>query len=93
MFATTDLGFVADDLTGACDVAACFAPTAGPVGVCLSLDSPFVGGPALQVVNTQSRLEDPPTAYRDSAPGGNSTGRKTHRFQEDRYGVARSDRR
>ena len=46
MFATTDLGFVADDLTGACDVAACFAPTAGPVGVCLSIDSPFVGGPA-----------------------------------------------
>ncbi len=58
-----DLGIVADDLTGACDAAACFTPAAGSVGVCLSFDSPLAGGPALQVINTQSRLEDPQTAH------------------------------
>jgi D-threonate/D-erythronate kinase len=64
MVETMDMGIVADDLTGACDVAACFAPAVGPVGVCLSPDTPCVGGPAFQVINTQSRLENPETAHR-----------------------------
>jgi uncharacterized protein YgbK (DUF1537 family) len=52
-----DLGIVADDLTGACDVAACFAPQLGSVGVAVSLDSELAAGHA-QVINTQSRLQD-----------------------------------
>ncbi len=58
MLETEDLGIVADDLTGACDVAACFAPQVGSVGVKLSADSDSVGLQTLQVLNTQSRLLD-----------------------------------
>jgi D-threonate/D-erythronate kinase len=63
MITMDDTGILADDLTGACDVAACFTPVAGPVGVRLSPDGPFVGGSAFHVINTQSRLEDPKKAY------------------------------
>jgi D-threonate/D-erythronate kinase len=56
-----DLGILADDLTGACDAAAAFAPRVGPVGVCLV--PPHRGGEAgtaaLTVLNTQSRLLPP----------------------------------
>jgi uncharacterized protein YgbK (DUF1537 family) len=51
-----DLGIVADDLTGACDVAACFAPQIGAVRVAVSLDVESVAGE--EVINTQSRLLD-----------------------------------
>lgn len=64
MLEAEDLGIVADDLTGACDVAACFAPQLGSVGVKLSADSDSVGLQTLQVLNTQSRLRDCATARR-----------------------------
>lgn len=53
-----DLGIIADDLTGACDVAACFAPQLGSVEVAVSLDCESAGGECPQVINTQSRLEN-----------------------------------
>jgi uncharacterized protein YgbK (DUF1537 family) len=57
-----DLGIVADDLTGACDVAACFAPQLGSVGVAVSLDIDAALSEDRQVINTQSRLEEPASA-------------------------------
>ncbi len=57
MLQLEDLGIIADDLTGACDVAACFASNLGSVGVQLSPDSGPIGLQALQVLNTQSRLK------------------------------------
>jgi uncharacterized protein YgbK (DUF1537 family) len=53
-----DLGIVADDLTGACDVAACFAPQLGSVAVAVDLDSGLAVGLTPHVINTQSRLRD-----------------------------------
>jgi uncharacterized protein YgbK (DUF1537 family) len=53
-----DLGIIADDLTGACDVAACFAPQLGSVEVAVSLDFEPSAGEVTQVINTQSRLKD-----------------------------------
>jgi uncharacterized protein YgbK (DUF1537 family) len=53
-----DLGIIADDLTGACDVAACFAPQLGFVSVAISLDTDSTAGHELQVINTQSRLKN-----------------------------------
>jgi uncharacterized protein YgbK (DUF1537 family) len=53
-----DLGIIADDLTGACDVAACFAPQLGSVGVEISLDTDSATDDEIQVINTQSRLKD-----------------------------------
>lgn len=64
MIETKEIGIVADDLTGACDVAACFAPAAGPIDVPLSPNFPWIARSVLRVVNTQSRLKDPQTAYR-----------------------------
>lgn len=58
MLDVDDLGVIADDLTGACDVAACFASKLGSVGVKLSADSESIGFDTLQVLNTQSRLLD-----------------------------------
>jgi len=55
---THDLGIIADDLTGACDVAACFAPLLGSVGVAISLNVDSIPGGDPQVINTQSRLKD-----------------------------------
>ena len=53
-----DLGIIADDLTGACDIAACFAPTIGPVSVAVSLDLASGNREDVDVTNTQSRLVD-----------------------------------
>jgi D-threonate/D-erythronate kinase len=55
MLAPSALGILADDLTGACDVAACFVAVAGPVAVSISPET-FTGeGRGLAVVNTASR--------------------------------------
>ncbi|MFH1569957.1 MAG: four-carbon acid sugar kinase family protein [Gemmatimonadota bacterium] len=62
MLDPADLGIIADDLTGACDVAACFLAGGGAVEVSLAPEGPFADGPGLQVTNTQSRLADPGTA-------------------------------
>ena len=63
MLQIADMGVVADDLTGACDVAACFAAQVGPVVVALTPDgSSGDDGPDLRVINTQSRLGDPQAA-------------------------------
>jgi D-threonate/D-erythronate kinase len=66
MFPASDLGILADDLTGACDAAAAFAPRVGPVRVILD---PRRGGPTaaetdLVVLNTQSRLLSPRASRR-----------------------------
>src|SRR5580692_663036 len=53
-----DLGIIADDLTGACDVAACFAPQLGSVGVAISLGADSTADDEPHVINTQSRLKD-----------------------------------
>lgn len=54
---TSDIGIIADDLTGACDVAACLAATGGAVPVisCGS-DGSLEARTGLYVINTQSRL-------------------------------------
>jgi len=52
-----DLGIIADDLTGACDVAACFAPQLGSVAVAISLDFEPFPAKDTGVINTQSRLK------------------------------------
>lgn len=52
-----DIGIVADDLTGACDVAACFAATGSAVPVISSGQNAKHLG--LYVINTQSRLLTP----------------------------------
>ena len=82
MLETTELGIVADDLTGACDAAACFAPVNGAVGVCLSLTAESVGGPPLQVVNTQSRLAAPEQARRISCKLGAALAEKRVVFKK-----------
>jgi len=56
MLRLPDIGILADDLTGACDVAACFAPVAGAVSVLVSgKDYDFKAAQSLEVINTQSR--------------------------------------
>ncbi len=58
MLDLSDLGVVADDLTGACDVAAVLVSAAGPVPVLVSV--PTRGGESgLSVINVQSRLLPP----------------------------------
>ena len=58
MLNLSELGVVADDLTGACDVAAVLVAAAGPVSVLVS--APTRGGlPGLTVINAQSRLLPP----------------------------------
>jgi D-threonate/D-erythronate kinase len=66
MLLVSDLGILADDLTGACDAAAAFAARIGPVQVILD---PLRGGAAaaeakLVVLNTQSRLLSPSASRR-----------------------------
>ena len=62
MLKFSDIGIVADDLTGACDAAACFAPGNGPVAVLVSPEHHALH-PAMQtVINTQSRLLKPEEA-------------------------------
>ncbi len=56
------LGIIADDLTGACDVAACFTAKLGVVDVAISPGERAEPSPQLYVVNTQSRLSEPESA-------------------------------
>ena len=56
MLKISDIGIIADDLTGACDVGASFAPFTGPVFVYLHSDVFPAVSKSLTVVNTQSRL-------------------------------------
>ena len=53
-----DLGILADDLTGACDVAASFAPFAGPVTVHIHPNIFHPSDAVLEVYNTQTRTDD-----------------------------------
>ena len=55
----SQLGIVADDLTGACNVASCFAPFVGMVRVCVTTDNVLINQSNLMVINTQSRLMSP----------------------------------
>jgi uncharacterized protein YgbK (DUF1537 family) len=65
MLSTTDLGILADDLTGACDAAAAFAPFVGPVEVVIEpLAALTAPTSAVAVLNTQSRLLSPPRSRR-----------------------------
>jgi uncharacterized protein YgbK (DUF1537 family) len=50
-----DIGIIADDLTGACDVASCFTPVIGSVEVLVSDFSAQSLTADLTVINTQSR--------------------------------------
>jgi uncharacterized protein YgbK (DUF1537 family) len=50
-----DIGIIADDLTGACDVASCFTPVTGSVEVLVSDYSTWSLTADLTVINTQSR--------------------------------------
>jgi len=62
MLRTSDLYILADDLTGACDVAACFSPALGPVDVYTSPEA--AEQPAKPaVINTQTRLLCPQAGY------------------------------
>lgn len=58
-----DLGIVADDLTGACDVAARIAPRLGSVRVVVSLDFDSRVGQVAKVINTQSRTLECESAH------------------------------
>jgi uncharacterized protein YgbK (DUF1537 family) len=66
MLLVSDLGILADDLTGACDAAAAFTPRVGPVGVVLDpiRAVPAAAGTDLVVLNTQSRLLSPRASRR-----------------------------
>lgn len=57
-----DLGIIADDLTGACDVAASFAAQLGPVGVAVAPNLKEAPDEDVRVINTQSRLWGADTA-------------------------------
>ena len=59
MVASRDIGIVADDLTGACDVAASFSKKTGSVDVSVSLDTMSATDRGMRVINTQSRLKSP----------------------------------
>lgn len=59
MLSVSDLGIVADDLTGACDVAAAFSSVVGPVLVRVSPEGAWGSSRGLEVINTQSRLLSP----------------------------------
>jgi len=62
MLKFSDIGILADDLTGACDAAACFAPGSGPVAVLVSREYRDVHSVIRTVINTQSRLLRPEEA-------------------------------
>ncbi len=66
MLHAVDLGILADDLTGACDAAAAFAPYVGPVQVVIEpraaaqrAAAAGTAASAVMVLNTQSRLLSP----------------------------------
>jgi len=62
MLKFSDIGILADDLTGACDAAACFAPGNGPIAVLVSREHRDVHSVIRTVINTQSRLMKPEEA-------------------------------
>jgi D-threonate/D-erythronate kinase len=62
MLKFTDISILADDLTGACDVAACFAQGKGTVAVQVSPEHVSVHYAGDAVINTQSRLLKPEKA-------------------------------
>jgi uncharacterized protein YgbK (DUF1537 family) len=55
MLSIDDLGILADDLSGACNVASCFVHNCGTVRVRVHLDLPGEGGAGIEVLNSQSR--------------------------------------
>ena len=59
MLRESELGILADDLTGACDAAAAFAPVTGPVRIMLRPPRGRAMTGRLTVINTQSRLLRP----------------------------------
>ena len=59
MLAPNELGLLADDLTGACDLAACFCPRLGPVRVHVTVPTDSPADRAVSVINTQSRMLSP----------------------------------
>ncbi len=59
MLAPNELGLLADDLTGACDVAACFCPRLGAVRVHAAAPTEISANRAVVVINTQSRMLSP----------------------------------
>lgn len=62
MISVDDLGVLADDLSGACNVASCFvANCTSPVTVYVHIDLPRTDGAQLEVFNTQSRTLDAAT--------------------------------
>jgi uncharacterized protein YgbK (DUF1537 family) len=76
MIEPSDLGIVADDLTGACDVAACFTSRLGPIEVVLTPEDIANGNGVLRVTNTQSRLADPRAASKILCQVGTCLARK-----------------
>ena len=56
MISIEDMGILADDLTGACDVAASFTSLGRPVGVYVRGPTLNPGGSSPVVINTQSRI-------------------------------------
>ena len=77
-----DLGIIADDLTGACDVAACFAVKLGVVRVAVSLDDVTRLIEQPQVINTQSRLKDCESARNLLRQVGSTLGSKKVVFKK-----------
>jgi len=66
MLTPSDLGVIADDLTGACDAAAALAPAVGPLEVIINPSHlcAFERSSSLRVINTQSRLLKAPRSRR-----------------------------
>ena len=56
MLNPSNIGIIADDLTGACDIAACFACVNKPVSVFLCPENAVDMGTGFAVINTQTRL-------------------------------------
>jgi uncharacterized protein YgbK (DUF1537 family) len=57
MIKPSDLGIIADDLTGACDAAACFTAAQGVIEVFIDPNHAHISRIKLTVLNTQSRLK------------------------------------
>ena len=55
MLSINDLAILADDLSGACNVASCFVRSCGPVPVRIHYDLPAGDGAGIEVLNTQCR--------------------------------------
>jgi uncharacterized protein YgbK (DUF1537 family) len=62
MISPNEIAVIADDLTGACDTAACFAAALGSVAVHMFCDRQAADDQILHVINTQSRLLPPRTS-------------------------------